>query len=120
MLQIRQRDKRKTVSHNEQLINRAITYLENNYQNPNLTLEELSSHLNISISHLSALMKKHTGRTFSSYLITLRMEKAKELLTRTELKIADIAELCGYSDVYYFSHSFKKYTGTSPRRYAKQ
>ena len=46
-----------------------------------------------------------------------KKEKAKELLENTSNKIISISEACGYNEVYYFSHSFKKYTGQSPKKY---
>jgi len=45
------------------------------------------------------------------------MEKAKELLKFSDGKIYEIANLVGYNDIYYFSYSFKKYTGHSPKEY---
>ena len=49
----------------------------------------------------------------------LRMEKAKELLIKPQLKIIDVSEQVGYSEPYYFSHCFKKYSGVSPKEYRR-
>ncbi len=46
-----------------------------------------------------------------------RIDKASELLMNTPLKIYEIAEKVGYNDVYYFSHSFKKQTGLTPKEF---
>lgn len=119
LFQIKELDKRKQLSNSEQITLSALDYISNNYKNPNVSLELLSEELNISISHLSMLFKKHSGTTFTKYLIQYRMDKAKELLDSTELKIVDISIQVGYSDVYYFSHSFKKVVGVSPRKYRK-
>ncbi|MCF7926193.1 MAG: response regulator [Candidatus Izimaplasma sp.] len=117
ILKIREQDTRKQLSHSEELTQRAIDYIKQNYPDPSMSLEQLSQELNVSISYLSMLFKKHSGYTFSKYLIKMRMDKAKELLKTSDLKIVDISVKVGYKDVYYFSHSFKKVTGSSPREY---
>ena len=63
------------------------------------------------------LFSKTKGISFNKYLIKVRMEKAKELLKFTNEKIVTIAMQCGYKEVYYFSHSFKKYSGMSPKEF---
>jgi two-component system response regulator YesN len=120
LLKIKEQDNRERLSHSEKLINQIINYIIENHQNPELTLEKLSSIFNVSISHLSMLFKKHNGVTFSKYLINFRINKAKGLLNSTNMKIADISTTVGYKDVYYFSHSFKKVTGKSPRGYRNE
>ena len=54
------------------------------------------------------------------FLIGARMELAAKLLKETLLTISEIAERCGYEDIYYFSKSFKKHHSISPGRYRKQ
>ncbi len=117
LLKIKIQDNRRQLSHSENLTKKAMDYINQHYSDVNLTLEKLSSQINVSISHLSMLFKKNSGVTFSKYLINIRITKAKELLDTTNLKIVDISEKVGYKDVYYFSHSFKKVTGVSPREY---
>jgi two-component system response regulator YesN len=63
------------------------------------------------------LFSKKKGITFNKFLIKVRMEKAKELLKFTDQKVINIATMVGYNEVYYFSHSFKKYTGLTPREF---
>lgn len=117
VLQIKAQDTRKQLSHSERLIQDILGYIESDYHNDSLSLEYLSDKYNVSGSHLSMLFKKNAGITFSRYLINLRMKKAKELLLKSDLKIADISVKVGYKDVYYFSHSFKRVVGVSPREY---
>ena len=57
--------------------------------------------------------------TFNSYLLQLRMEHAKELLRTTDWKTFEVAEHTGYPDANYFSYSFKKHVGLSPKDYRK-
>ena len=66
---------------------------------------------------MSMIFKKEKQTTFTKYLVALRMEKAMELLKYKTDKIIEISEQVGYNEVYYFSHSFKKYTGYSPKEY---
>ncbi len=61
---------------------------------------------------------KEQHRTTPIRMITdLRMEKAKQLLLNTDLPIYTIAESCGYDNIYYFSNTFKKHCGISPREF---
>lgn len=98
-------------------LNKIIDYIDSHYTDNDLSLELLAEKVNISISYVSAILKKEKNTTFVKYLTTLRMEKAKELLKNPNLKIVDIAESIGFSEPYYFSHSFKKYQGVSPKEY---
>ena len=67
--------------------------------------------------HLSKLLNKQEGKTFSEVLNGIRVVKAKELLRDPALRIADIAEMVGFLDVAHFSRVFKKITGVSANEY---
>lgn len=101
----------------EQNLQRILAYLEAHYCDPDISFLSLSNGVNLSVSYISALLKKNLNTTFVKQLTTLRMERAKELLQNPSLKIIDVAEQLGYLDPYYFSHCFKKYTGMSPKGY---
>ena len=64
-------------------------------------------------------MKKYAGDTIINLLIKRRMEVAKALINSGSMKIAEVAERCGYSDQHYFSFCFKKYFGVSPAKMRK-
>ena len=98
-------------------LNKIINYIDSHYTDNDLSLELLAEKVDISVSYVSAILKKEKNTTFVKYLTTLRMEKAKELLKNPNMKIVDIAESIGFSEPYYFSHSFKKYQGVSPKEY---
>ena len=98
----------------------AMDYIQNHYMEPNLSLNDICSYLNISTSYFSTIFKDMTGGTFLESLIRIRMEKAKELLEKTTLKNYEIAEMVGFSDPHYFGISFKKMTGKTPTEYAKE
>ncbi|OCT15482.1 hypothetical protein A8709_15510 [Paenibacillus pectinilyticus] len=92
-------------------------YLKENYTSE-INLEALSKRLNVNPTHLSRLFTKRYGENPSTYVINLRMNKAKYLLTNhPELSVKAIGELVGYTDQNYFSHAFKKLTAVSPAYY---
>ncbi len=101
----------------DKYFNKIINYIDSHYRDNDLSLELLAEKVDISVSYISAILKKEKNTTFVKYLTTLRMEKAKELLKNPNNKIVDIAESIGFSEPYYFSHSFKKYQGVSPKEY---
>ena len=98
----------------------ALDYLERNYSDPNLNLNQICEFLNISTSRFSSIFKEATGKTFVEALTNIRMERAKVLLRQTSLKNYEIAEKVGFSDPHYFSILFKKMTGKTPKEYAKE
>ena len=97
----------------------ALDYIQKNYMEPDLGLNDICSYLNISTSYFSNIFKKMTGETFTEVLIRARMEKAKELLEKTTMKNYEIAKKVGFSDPHYFGISFKKMTGVTPTEYAR-
>ena len=116
-MKIRNLNVKSQVNKTERIIEDAIVYIEHNFTDSTLSLEVVSEHLNISISYLSMLFSKMKNISFNKYLIKVRMEKAMELLKFSSEKIVNIARMCGYKEVYYFSHSFKKYTSVSPKEF---
>ncbi|WP_138754574.1 AraC family transcriptional regulator [Paenibacillus sinopodophylli] len=101
------------------LVAQAIRYMDAHYSE-SLTLESIAETLNYSPRHLSMRFKEQTGESPIHYLIQVRVTEAAELLLSTDAALQDIAQAVGYSDVYYFSRIFKKYTGLSPVRFQKQ
>lgn len=99
---------------------RAMHYIQENYGNPDLGLNQICEYLNMSTSRFSSIFKEATGRTFIEELLAVRMEKAKQLLRQTRLKNYEIAEKVGFSDPHYFSVAFKKATGRTPKEYARE
>ncbi len=99
---------------------RAYEYIEENYGNSSLGLQEICAYLGTSTSRFSCLFKQTFGRTFMEVLTGVRMEKAKEFLVMSDLKNYEIAEKVGFSDPHYFSIAFKKATGMTPSEYARE
>lgn len=103
----------------DQNLRKIVYYMETHFCDPDISFETLASGVNFSISYIGTLLRKKLNTSFVKMLTSLRMEKAKLLLTDPSLKIVDVAEQLGYNDSYYFSHCFKKYVGVSPREYKK-
>lgn len=98
-------------------VEKAKTYLEKNYQNPELNLNELATHVYVSSCYLSHLFRQVTGSTISEYLNKIRIRASQRLLKETQLKIYEIAEQVGFNDSHYFGIVFKKTTGLSALEY---
>ena len=101
-------------------IEEVMEYLNRNFPDPGLSLSEISKICFYSEKHLSKLIKKHTGTTFSEYITSLRINKAVALMHSGNTNISYIATVSGFSDPLYFSRVFKKYSGKSPRRYISE
>jgi len=91
---------------------------ENCYHN--ITLQEISKRLNFNYQYLSTLFKKETGKYFSEYLIDVRVDKAKKLLADTNLRVYEIAGMCGYNNNKHFMVMFRKMTGKTPSQYREE
>lgn len=96
----------------------AKTYIQENF-NKNLKLEDVAEQIYLTPSYFGVLFKKEIGEPFSSYLTTIRMEKAKELLQDIKYNISEIASEVGYHDKRYFSKLFKEQIGVTPKEYRK-
>lgn len=82
-----------------------------------LSLDEIAEHFSLTPSYCSALIREAAGSNFSALLLEIRMERARELLRDTDLKIYEIAMQTGYRDVKYFNRIFKRETGVTPLEY---
>lgn len=84
-----------------------------------LTLTELSGRLHVNSSYLSAHFKKEMGAGFAEYITAQKIRQSKELLEKTNLRLLEIADLCGFEDQSYFTKVFTRQVGMSPREYRK-
>lgn len=84
-----------------------------------LKLEMLAEIFNYNSAYLGKLFKNHTGEYFNTYLDKVRIENAKKLLNKG-LKVYQVAEQVGFTNVDYFHNKFKKYVGSSPSNYRKK
>lgn len=97
----------------------AIAYTVDNYAFIE-SLTEVADYVNINADYFCRLFKAETGSTYNSYLTNCRIQKAVELLTNTDLKVYEVAEKVGYSNLSYFSRVFKKVMGVNPFFYQKK
>lgn len=97
------------------MIEQAMLYLQQNYMR-DISLDSCADHIGTNSFFLSKSFKQVTGHNFIDYLTGLRLDRAKELLRETGLKISDVAEQVGYQHSY-FNRIFKKQEGMTPTRY---
>ena len=102
----------------ENVSKRVIAYINAHYQE-DIFLDKLAEEFNFSTKYLSSLVKNETGKSFSTYLTDLRLDRAIDLLLHTDLGIKEIAASVGYSDPRYFHRLFKKHVGKTPSQYRK-
>lgn len=84
-----------------------------------LSIDKLAAKVYLSQGYLSYIFKKETGMNLSRYIKQCRMEKAKELLKTTNMKIVQVCEKVGFSNVSYFCQSFREFCGVSPEKFRK-
>ncbi len=82
-------------------------------------LNRLAEYMNMSPKYLSARFKQVTGESFADYQTRVRFERARELLLDANRKVAEVAEVVGFTDTNYFSIAFKKHTGLTPTEFRK-
>jgi two-component system, response regulator YesN len=98
------------------LVSKALEYMKANYS-CDLSLKTVADEIYVSTWYLSKLLKKETGDNFINILNEIRVEKAKKLLQNPKFKIYEIASEVGFTDVPYFTKTFKKVSGCTPMEY---
>lgn len=106
-------------SGHSQLIKSSLQYINQNYQDK-LSLSIVADFLHTNSSYLSMLFKRSLGITFTEYLNQTRVSKSCQLLSTTNLSLAEISNKCGFEDQSYFSKVFKKEMKISPKDYRMQ
>lgn len=101
----------------KEIIERAKQYIQENYQDSALSVEQICRYLHMSPAYFSTMFKKMTGQTYVNYLTEIRLNKAVELLNMTDDKTYVIASKVGYQEQNYFSYVFKKKFGVSPTKF---
>ncbi|MBE6454786.1 MAG: helix-turn-helix transcriptional regulator [Alphaproteobacteria bacterium] len=92
----------------------AIQYIENHFLKKRITAEEITFCCKISYPYIKKLFVKKFGMPPIKYSIQLKINYACDLLKSEQYTISQIAEICGYNDIYFFSRQFKEYMGLSP------
>ena len=107
-----------TIYEESSLAKACVDYMHANYDRA-LSLELLAAHVHVHPNYLCNAFKKDVGMTILEYLSRVRVERARELLSRKNLSIAQIAERCGFKSISTFQRTFKAYTGTNPSKFAR-
>ncbi|MFC0270750.1 AraC family transcriptional regulator [Metabacillus herbersteinensis] len=100
----------------DQQMNKCTKYISERCQDE-LTIKQVADHINFSVSYFCKRFKSETGRSFVEYVTFVRLQRAVWLLRNTDYTIEQIAEELGFNTPNYFSGTFKKYVGISPREY---
>ena len=100
-------------------VNEIQKYIHSRF-NEKIAIEDLCKEVNMSETLLTTCFKSTTGKTIIEYINCLRIDKAKQLLAETDMRITDISYELGFNDGAYFNRVFKKTVGTSPNEYRKQ
>ena len=97
-------------------LQKAMAYIKERFGEP-LTLTQVARAVAVSPTYLSACFPKYGHANFVEYISRLRMTKAMELLTQTNLLVQEVAERVGYHDVAYFTRLFRRTTGQIPSKF---
>lgn len=104
----------------EKRVNQAVEYIKENYPKPDLSLEEVSRFVNLSNSYLGNSIKKYKHISYINLLNQIRIENAKRLLLKADIKTYEVAFLVGFNSSQYFSSCFKKITGMTPKDFREK
>lgn len=104
-------------NHAHALVVRVLREIEENY--PDVCLTDLAKQYRVSLSHMSSIIKEHTGSTFKELLQQKRLDKAAKLLRESRLSTEDIISAVGYCNTSHFYRAFRKRFGTTPYSYRK-
>ena len=108
------------VSSDRVFLHQAKEFVLDNIEDENLSVNDLAKHLNVSRFTLIRKFKKVNNSTPNFYIQKIRLEKAKELIKNKVASVTEIAFKVGFSSTTYFSYSFKKEFGVSPKEYFNQ
>ena len=102
------------------LVKSCLRIVQNEYDNEDINLNYCASKLAVSPNYLSGRFSRDMGQSFSAYLNDIRMDKARELLKNVSLKVYEVAEKVGITDVSYFNKLFRDHEGKTPLQYRKE
>ena len=103
----------------KELVDISIKYIHNNFER-DISLGDIAKFVFLSPSYFTRAFKEQTGVSPINYLLKVRIERARELLAETGMKVSDIAAGVGFSNQQRFNEMFKKYTGITPLKYRKK
>ena len=102
---------------NQQILNQAERYIEENLRDRDLSVQTVSDYVDLSAPYFGNLFYRIKGMHINEYINRARVKEAQRLLTESTEKVAAIAASLGFSSPNYFNSVFKRYTGTTPQRF---
>ena len=100
-------------------ISKAIQYIEMHLDQP-ISLEQLAENIELAPAYLSRLFNQEVGQTVSQYIMSLRLDKGRNLLKTTSMRIDEVAQFVGFNQQSYFTKCFRQQYGLTPLQYRKQ
>ena len=98
----------------------AVEMIHNNFLSRDIAVGELAQVCGMGESYFQKLFKEKYGMAPKRYMIQLKVNHACDLLRSEQYSVTQVAELCNFSDVYFFSRQFKEYMGISPTQFVKK
>lgn len=108
---------KKKDSKHDKFIENVIKIINEEFYDPNLSINSISDKLKVSSSHLRHVFKQFTNKSISDYINEVRIDNAKDLLKTTSLPVSDICNKTGFINGSYFFTLFKKINGVTPTEY---
>lgn len=102
--------------HEDKVINEILTIIHTEYMK-DISIDFIAERVFLSPSYVSYIFKEQTGHNFVKYLTNYRLERSKELLSDTNMKIVDVSYNVGYQNSSYFCSLFKKHYGITPNEF---
>ena len=103
----------------QKLLKNIISYINDHYAEK-ISLTEIAEHFHMSYKYFCRFFKKNFKKTFVEYLNDVRIENAISLLGNKNISVTEAAISCGFSNMSYFTHTFKEKMGCTPSQYKKQ
>ncbi|MBE7030474.1 MAG: AraC family transcriptional regulator [Ruminococcaceae bacterium] len=110
-------EKEEAVSASVQNATLVKNYIDNNFSDPGLSLEQIGQHFSYHKKYISSLFKRQFKIGVVEYIHTVRTNHAARLIEEGHNNVTEVALSCGFSDALYFSKVFKKMIGISPKKY---
>ncbi|MFC3773028.1 AraC family transcriptional regulator [Paenibacillus sp. GCM10012303] len=102
------------ISHKQKrLLLQTKQYIKEHIASP-IDYDEIAKFTGLTPRYLNRLFKRYTGQSLKAYITSTRVERARHLLAETSMTVGQVAETLGYSDIFFFSKQFKKYSGIPP------
>ncbi|MGK5507716.1 response regulator [Brevibacillus formosus] len=112
-------DRREQAPTEQNTMQKVLTYLQTHYAE-DLNMAVVSNHFSLNYSYFSRAFQEYSGESFSNYLRRLRLDKAKELLVHSDLKVYEISDQVGFENVKHFTRVFKDTEGITALEFRSQ